>query len=239
MLLLCNILFHPIINTNVKQFKYATMNFRPAYILFALSAIMYTNLYAQRFKPGIIAGLAITDIVGVDPWDEDYKKIGLTLGGLLSTSLSDRNSVQFEILYTQKGSLQQPDSSINNYKYSKISLDYIEIPLLFKHSFKFNLSGRMIDGTYFEVGPSYGRLVRLRVNSDFLIFKDVDLFKKNEIALNLGVGYNFGDKISFNVRYSNSIIPVVKHAILLNDFFWRTFNKGDNVLFSFTLRYMI
>lgn len=212
------------------------MNLRSIYVL--LFALVTTNsIYAQRFKPGLIGGLSVTDIVGVDPWDEDYHKIGFVAGGLIATNLSEKNSLQLELLYTQKGSLQPRDSS-TNFTYLKISLDYLEVPLLFKHTFKFSIYGKPVNGCYFEIGPSVGRLIRTRVNSDYYIFKEGN-FRKNEVALNLGIGYKFTDKLSFNVRYTNSIIPVVNHPLLVSHYFWRTFNKGDNVVFSFTLRYMI
>lgn len=41
--------------------------------LFVLILLMGAGrAFAQRFKPGIIAGLVATDIVGVDSYDTDF-----------------------------------------------------------------------------------------------------------------------------------------------------------------------
>ncbi len=194
------------------------------------------NTYSQRFKPGVIAGFVATDQVGVDPLDNDFHKAGFTLGGLLNTKLSEKNSIQFEILYVQKGSLQ-PGDSLNNYNFYKLSLDYIEVPLMFRHNVKFNMNKKPVDRFYIEAGPSFGRLVRTYINNNGII-STAGNFKNNELALNLGIGFTIVNNLSFNLRYSSSIIPVVVHPLQVDRFIWYTFNKGDNVVFSFSLRYI-
>ena len=204
--------------------------------LFVFLIITSTNSFAQRFIPGLIAGADATDIVGMDPRDTDFGKGGFVLGGLVSTKLSEKNSLQFEITYIQKGSTQPADSS-NNYVFNRIRFDYVEVPLMLKHKIKFNIKKKTVDRFYFEIGPSYGRLVRMNINQNGAIFTDGN-FRKNEFAINVGVGFAIVKNLYFNIRYSNSILPVMIHPELLNTFFWYTFNKGDNVLFAFTLRYV-
>jgi len=212
------------------------MKIRLLKLLPVVLTITISNSFAQRFKPGIIAGVVTSDLVGVDPYDNDFHKAGFTLGGLVSTKLSDKNSFQFEILYVQKGSLQPPDS-LNNYTFYKLSLDYVEVPLMLKHNVKFNINKKPVDRFYIEAGPSFGRLVRTYINNNGSIYNEGN-FKKNEFALNLGFGFTIVDNLSFNLRYSTSIIPVVIHPIKADSFIWYTFNKGDNIVFSFTLRYI-
>ncbi len=212
------------------------MKFRIHKLLFSILVMIASNASAQRFKPGIVLGLAATDIVGVDPYDDDFHKAGVTVGGLLNTRLSDKNSIQFEILYTQKGSLQPADST-NNFTFLKMSLDYVEVPIMIKRTIKFNVNKKPVDRFYLEIGPSIGRLVRVNINSNGSIF-DSGNFRKNEVAINAGVGCILFNNLSFNFRFSNSIIPVVNHPEQINSFFWYSFNKGDNVVLSFTLRYI-
>src|SRR5438552_9814729 len=83
--------------------------------------LLCSHAFPQSFSVGIIGGLASTDITGVDPvdGDEDFFRIGVVTGGLVNRSLNDRISLQMELLYSTKGSLQPPDST--NY-YDKIRL---------------------------------------------------------------------------------------------------------------------
>jgi outer membrane protein with beta-barrel domain len=208
----------------------------PKKIIFAFLLLSSAKIFAQRFVPGIIAGADATDIVGLDPRDTDFHKGGFVVGGLLSTKLSEKNSLHFEITYIQKGSTQPADSS-NNYVFTRLRFDYVEIPVILKHKIKFNINKKPIDKFYFELGPSYGRLVRMNINDNGNIFTEGN-FRKNEFSIHVGVGFSITNNLSFNIRYSNSILPVFIHPEQLNSFFWYTFNKGDNVGFLFTLRYM-
>src|ERR1035437_2160029 len=86
-------------------------------VMLVITGDLYSQR-SQRFKPGLIAGFVTSDMVGVDPLDNDFHKAGFTRGALFNTKLSDKNSIQFEILYVQKGSLQ-PGDSLNNYNFFK------------------------------------------------------------------------------------------------------------------------
>ena len=108
---------------------------------------------------------------------------------------------------------------------------------MLKHKIRFNINKKPVDKFYFEIGPSYGRMVRMNLNQNGNVFTEGN-FRKNEFAINVGVGCTIVNNLSFNIRYSNSILPVFIHPEQLNSFFWYTFNKGDNVLFAFTLRYL-
>jgi Outer membrane protein beta-barrel domain len=206
------------------------------FLLFLLLLIAANNVSAQKFTPGIIAGALATDVVGIDPTDTDFHKVGFTLGGLLNAKLSDKNSLQFEILYTRKGSLQPADSS-NNYVLYNLSLDYIEVPVLYKRKIQFNIGKKTMDRFYLEIGPSFGRLLKTTINTNGNYYFAGN-FKKNEIAINLGAGAKLINNLYFNVRFSNSILSVVDHLNPDNGFFFATFNKGHNMVFSFTLRYL-
>lgn len=197
---------------------------------------------AQVFKPGIILGVAATDLDGTDlvDYDNDFSKAGFTGGGSLNIKLSEKNSLQFEILYTQKGSLKKHMDSLGN-GYYKLNLDYVEIPLMFKHNIVFNINKKRIDNFYFEIGPSYGRLVQVKQEGTFDYAGGYqNNFKNDEFALNIGLGCRLANHLYFDLRYCNSLAPVVnQHS---NNFssssFWYTFNKGNNMVWAFTLRYV-
>ena len=210
--------------------------------LFFLFLFFYSiNSFSQIFKPGIIIGLSATDLAGSDfkDGDNDFSKAGFTGGGLLNAKLSEKNSLQFEILYTQKGTLQKGDSAGNGYY--KLNLNYVEVPLMFKHNIVFNIKKKRIDNFYFEIGPSYGRLVQVKQEGTYAYGAAyANDFKSNEVAINLGVGCRIFHGLYANVRYFNSLMPVVTQNSnsLSRSFFWYTFNNGHNMVWAFTLRYI-
>ncbi len=221
----------------MRKIKLFIMKIRSIQLLVALLALVINEASAQKFKMGVIAGFVASDVVGIDPQDTDFHKAGVTLGGLLNTKISENNSIQFEILFTQKGSLQPADSA-NNYNFYKLSLNYVEVPLMFRHNIIFNIKQKPVDRFYIEAGPSYGRIVSIKENSNGNIITNVNNFNKNEVALNVGIGSRILKNLYFNVRFSNSIISAVKNNKQLNSFIWYTYNKGDNVVMSFSLRYV-
>lgn len=199
------------------------------------------NSYSQIFKPGIIIGVVTSDLDGSDfkDGDNDFSKAGFTAGGLLNVKLSEKNSFQFEILYTQKGTLQKGDSVGNGYY--KSNLNYVEVPLMFKHNIVFNIRKKRVDNFYFELGPSYGRLVQVKQEGIYSYGSGYQNdFKSNEVAINFGLGCRIFQGLYANIRYCNSIMPVVTQNSnnFSSSFFWYTFNRGNNLEWSFTLRYI-
>ena len=201
---------------------------------------------AQRFRAGLIAGLVASDVAGMDlyDFDNDFHKAGLTGGAFVNAKFTEKNSLQFEILYTQKGSWQPPVDSAHP-DYYKLNLDYIEVPVIFRHKFHIQVKSVTTDRFALELGPSFGARIRIEQNGLFYkdgmfysgYFKDDD-FRKTELAFHIGICYNFYKNFMFDVRYSNSILPVTSRRDIFNNFFRYTFNKGDNMVFNFTLRYI-
>jgi len=202
--------------------------------------------YAQQFRAGVILGPDASDVVGLNPdGSNGFRKAGFTAGGMVNMNLSPQNSIQFEILYTEKGSLQSPDS-INKFTEYKLNLDYIEVPIIFRHKFAFGNGKKMVDKLAYELGLSFGELVTVKQElfynqssyPQYTAVFDNSEFKKTEIALHIGGSYNITENLIFDVRFSNSIVPVIYHNASRSYFFWYSFNKGDNMVFSFTLRYL-
>jgi hypothetical protein len=215
-------------------------------LLFLLTAV--TGMQAQRFRAGLIGGVVCTDVAGFDllDYDNDFHKGGFTFGGYVNAKINDRNSFQFEISYVGKGSLQHDVDSANNLNYFYLlQLHYIEVPLLYRHQFHIQVRSKETDRFAMELGPSLGAMVRIQQEGAFFeggayysSYFNNDDFRKVELALHGGISYNFINNFYFDVRYSNSIIPVTKHKINFDEFFRYTWNKGDNMVFSFTLRYL-
>lgn len=219
------------------------------FLLTIFITFISVNSYSQRFRAGLIGGLTATDLNGADQVDNDndFGKAGFTGGGFVNAKLADEtNSVQFEIIYVQKGhSERNYDTTGNLISYYKLNLDYIEVPVLFRHQLFFNVNKKEVNRFALEFGPSFGTLVRIKqdglgyIGGNFTggTYRN-DSFRKTETALNIGVCYTVKNNLFFDVRYTNSIVHVVKQAQPLPGFLIYTFNKGNNMVFAFTLRYL-
>lgn len=223
------------------------MRSRILLFLFIFSCQLATA-QSQRFRAGLIGGAVASDIDGFAALGHrggDFYKAGVTFGGMVNAKLSDKNSFQFEMVYIQKGSYTGKPDSANNYTYYQIKLDYIEVPIIFRRQMHIQINNRSTDRFAFEFGPTFGALINIKQNGLFYqdglyvsgLFKDDD-FKRTDIGLTAGISYNFLDRFYFNVRYQNSLLPVTKHQDVFNQFIIYTFNKGHNMVFNFTVRYL-
>jgi len=192
---------------------------------------------AQRFMPGITFGPAATTVNGIDnkDFDNDAFKIGFTLGAFVNTHLNDKNILQFEMNFMQKGASQAPDSN-NNHSF-KLRLNYLDAGVLIRHRISFKLSGKLINNIDLEIGASAGRLLSASyilntypqpLTSDDFNYTDINAF--------VGIDYNFSPNVYFCVRYSNSLDPVlVRNPVVYYPSAY-TWNRGNNEVFDFTLR---
>lgn len=194
--------------------------------LFLIIALISTTLLAQKFNGGVLGGLAATEVSGDRL--EGPNKAGAYMGVFVNRYFSQKSSVQLELDFIQKGSSENPDST-NDYHEYKLKLNYIEMPLHYKYDF--------IERGTLEVGLALGFLVS---DSEKYDGREDDVsgneFDRIDFSFNIGAYFRIIDNLLFNVRYSNSILPIRPHA---GGATWKT-NKGQyNEVLSFTLHYII
>jgi hypothetical protein len=169
--------------------------------------------------------------------DNDFNKLGYLLGGIVNTSLGKKDMFQMEINYIKKGTLQKPDSLNNGYY--KLALDYVEVPLLLRHHFHFNMGKKSIDRFDWEIGGSVGRMVRHTWIEDGSAAPfDLNKLNKTDVSVLIGLNYNFSSRSSLSFRYSNSVIPAAKHDAYPGYFFIYSFNTGNNMVFQMSLKFI-
>ncbi len=197
-----------------------------------------------RFKAGLTGGLVASDIPGTDTRDNDvdYNKLGFTLGALVNTRVNDKTLVQLEINYIQKGTEQKPDS--NNQGYFKLSLNYIEVPLLIRRRLHFSVFKRPSTNFDLEAGASYGKIFSMAYvdGTNTPATLNPAAFNQTDISLLFGVDYNFNPNWAFCIRYTNSLIAAIKTDPLPAGYKYLsalpyTFNHGDNVVIQFTIKF--
>jgi len=219
----------------------------PATALLFFFFVHHAN--AQRFHVGINFGLAVTDIPGTDPrdGDVDFHKFGITAGGFVGTQLnSPKNFLQFEINYTQKGSLQPPDSLNNGF--AQLKIDYVDVPILIRHKLSLSVNRGAV-GTgdtaakkfrfEFEYGLSIGRVVHFNDNvSGYTQTFNMSQVNKTDVSLLAGINYHFSEGFYLGFRFSNSVIPAFKKNSTPLFLLPKAFNNGNNIVLQFSFKYI-
>ncbi|RYY56156.1 MAG: PorT family protein [Chitinophagaceae bacterium] len=126
------------------------------------------------------------------------------VGGFVNYALSEKMSLQGELLYSREGG---NGKRISNDADDKLFYDYLQLPVLFRYAVTGNL--------FAEAGPQFGYL--LSAKEDYNDNPTVDIkeyYKKTEVRLPFGVGYKFTESsvkgLQLNLRYSFSFSEINK-----------------------------
>jgi len=195
--------------------------------------LIFSKVQSQSFHAGFIGGATITDVAGVDltDSDNDFHKLGFSLGGLVNHKIGKSSLMQMEIAYIQKGSSQSYDSIYIPYT---LSLNYIDVSLLLKHGLKFSFMKRPVDRLGVEAGFTVGTPFKSTYYFNGIEYPAV--MSKFDLELLAGMYYNFTPGFYMSLRYSNSIIHAIPHqSNFINIYPYSTFQKGNNLVFQITL----
>jgi hypothetical protein len=201
---------------------------KQCFIIIVLSFLFFNNhLSAQRFQGGALLGFNASQVDG-DTYS-GYNKFGFMGGAFVYTKLSDMFDIQMEIKYMGKGASKrstQLDPTIY-----KSKLNYIEIPVLLKvkTKSKVDLQGGLGFGYLFSYSEedAYGVLP-----SDATV-----PFRPFELSSIIGGTYRFAPKFFVDLRYSYSILSIVKTPPVAYTYFRHS--GVFNNLFSVGLYYTL
>nr|WP_314839892.1 porin family protein [uncultured Flavobacterium sp.] len=174
----------------------------------AVCAFGFAN--AQEAKFGIKGGLNLATFAGDTDGLDLKSKAGLNVGGFVEVKLSEKVSLQPELLYSMQGAKTDDfEVVVDNQIYTgdvSINLSYLNIPVMMKYyaAEKFNL----------EVGPQIGFLLSAKtvakVNSNEAEEDVKDNFESVDFGLNFGAGYDFTKNISAGLRYNLGLANIGK-----------------------------
>lgn len=185
-------------------------------------------LSAQEIKYGAKAGLNLSTFTGDD---EDVKSlVGFHIGGFAEFKISDKFSVQPELLYSAQGGERE-------YSYSDemgfvtgketIKLGYLNLPVMAKYY--------VAPGFSVEAGPQVGFLLSAKNDYDYRSSffgenlsdsGEIDIkdnLKSIDFGFNFGAGYEFTENIFVQARYNLGLSSInedsesdidVKNAVL-------------------------
>jgi hypothetical protein len=167
-------------------------------VFFILFGLTIQKSDAQRFKGSAVFGLNFSQIDG----DQlaGFSKLGWTGGFKLAYPLKNHVDLNFEMLYSQRGSTSGFGFGGGGDIFT--DLKYIELPIYL------NIMDWLIeDENYYKVkahgGLSYAYLFDVN-SANGLLSNDIDNYKRHNIAYLLGVDYAFNSKFGLTIRYTRA-----------------------------------
>jgi hypothetical protein len=172
-------------------------------VTLALTASGVGAARAQSVRFGLKGGPSYTNVVGQHVEGAAYKW-GFHGGVLVNFKLSDRFSLQPEVLYSQKGTKGVDNST-------RISLNYVDLPVLLRVA-----TGP--GGLFVEIGPQLGYLAGssasvedrtplARVSSDF-----AGSYPHFDVGYATGFGYQLANGLGIGLRYNGGLKHVLRGA---------------------------
>lgn len=119
---------------------------------------------------------------------------GLVAGGFLTYSIQDTYAFTLKVLHSQKGAAEESTDS-------KLHLNYVEVPLLFR--FFLNKEGAIRPNAF--VGPSFGFLTEVKSKVGDGDYESVQNFEDSYNNFDVGVGFGLG----INFRVANEMYFII------------------------------
>lgn len=158
-----------------------------AFAVFALSASQ-----SQELRFGAKAGLNLATFTGDALTGFDTRE-GFHIGGLVEIPISEKFSVQPELLYSEKGS---------EFFSTELKLSYLDIPVLAKY--------HIIKGLSAELGPVASVLLKAEETKRSEV-KDVSDFTKDfDLGIAGGATYKLDMGIFFSLRFTKGLMNISK-----------------------------
>lgn len=150
-----------------------------------------------------------------------YNKVGVLAGIYVNAALKERNSLEFGLMYIQKGARKNQNPAKFDYRFYYLNLNYVEVPLNYRwQPNKF----------FFVLGGSFGYLINYYESSEIGNLTGMFPFNSTEYSLNTGIGMRMTPKIDVEVRFNNSITtirPFKGFRPYYNNALARYFNNGS------------
>ncbi|MFY0629048.1 MAG: PorT family protein [Flavobacteriaceae bacterium] len=156
---------------------------------------------AQDVKLGVKLGMNVSSVNGGS--SNLDSKTGFVLGGTAEVFLTEKFSIQPELLFSQQGAESRGDFIYD--------LNYLTVPVMAKYY--------IAKGFSVEAGPQFSFLVKdelISVTNGATANTDAGNFDLNA---NLGLGYKLNNGIFFQTRYNLGIIAISENPDIKNGVF--------------------
>lgn len=156
---------------------------------------------AQQVKFGPKAGLNISNLSGSNDLES---RIGFHVGAVAEIVLSDKFSIQPEVLYSTQGA-KYSSTILGTTIEGNINNDYINVPIMAKYY--------IIEGFSVEAGPQIGFLAKSEGKMGDETTDTKDNFKSTDFGINFGLAYDLPMGLFFNARYNLGLSKVAEENI--------------------------
>jgi len=183
--------------------------------LFGITAVSAQEYIMFGVKGG--ANFSTFSGDGVNAFNDPNGRTSFNLGLLAEIPVTDKFSVQPEVLYSGQG---YDIADRNNADDIEYQLDYINIPVLAKFY--------VVDGLALEAGPQVGFLVNSQIDykpsssNNGEISLSEDQFNKVDFSAALGASYKFRGGFFVNGRYNIGLTDIYDDTFTNN-----LFSKAD------------
>lgn len=165
---------------------------------------------AQDIKFGVKAGLNYSTLTG-DAVNDPSGRAGLHIGGLVELKLTDKFSIQPELLYSMQGVQDEysyTEFGVTVKEETKTKLDYLTLPIMAKYY--------IVEGFSVEAGPQIGFLLNAENENEYSAGGETetetvdvkDNFKSVDFGFNVGAGYELPMGLFFNARYNMGLSKI-------------------------------
>ncbi len=145
------------------------------------------TMNAQDVKFGVKLGMNVSSVNEKGPNSLDSKN-GFVFGVTSEFSLTEKISLQPELLFSQHGARSKDDFTLD--------LNYFTMPIMVKYY--------VVDGFSIEAGPQFSFLVKDEI-LDGAQVTDVTA-ESFDLMASLGLGYQFKNSLFFQTRYNLGLI---------------------------------
>src|SRR5690606_9363365 len=167
----------------------------------AIAIFAIANVNAQSLNFGAKAGLNLANVGG--DIDENEGIVGFHIGGVAEISISEKFSIQPELLFSAQGTkFEEGDGKLT------MKLNYINIPVMAKYY--------VADGFSLEAGPQIGILASAKAKYEIggeSESEDIkDNFESLDLGLNFGLGYKLDSELNFAASYNLGLSNLAKDS---------------------------
>ncbi|WP_196889305.1 porin family protein [Aureivirga sp. CE67] len=188
---------------------------------------------AQEISFGVKGGINFASLTNTGTYNVSSIK-DWTAGIVVEFEISDRFSIQPEVLYSAQGgdvNFVRPNPeymSLIDYFDAKVNLDYINVPILAKFY--------VVDGLSIDIGPQFAFLVDNNIEftktvptnpQPTVTYHKTTLPQKKSFGIDgsVGLGYKFPERIFIQGRYNFGLIDI------------EDIEKSKNSVFQLTIGY--
>lgn len=180
------------------------------YILTAIAVMAMTaSSFSQGVHIGIKGGANLFDVYNDNGVNYDYK-FGFYAGVLTHIHVTKHFAIQPEVLFSRQGAKFDYVNGNTNV-YSRLNLDYINVPVLFQYM--------VGNGLRLEAGPQIGFLTHSAVRNGDNYYSNTGTFNTVDFAGAVGISYVSKPGLGIDARYVHGFVDITDGGA-------RTTNRG-------------